>query len=247
MPQKDTQRIGGARPAAAGFTLIELLVVIGIVALLISVLLPTLRRARIQAQQTTCMSNLRQVGQAILMYVNDHQGRLPLIIEPLWRADTGAFDFSANPADSANAPLSFFNVMKKYTGDNRVLLCPAARSGYPQNEPLTTYRISSANNSDGRVELYEQLFTPSGYPKYTYNLKYLNGRRYELKYADEFRLPFALTRGVGLYYLFRDMTALDPRDSSLRLTPHVDRQYNKLMLDMSVKVEKDQLFQVSYP
>ena len=64
------------RPAG-GFTLVELLVVIGIIALLISILLPSLAKARQQAKTVACLSNMRTLGQAVLMYVNANKGMIP--------------------------------------------------------------------------------------------------------------------------------------------------------------------------
>ncbi len=60
-----------------GFTLVELLVVIGIVAVLLAILLPTLSRVRQAGNAVTCAANLRQIGQAVLLYVQDNRGFLP--------------------------------------------------------------------------------------------------------------------------------------------------------------------------
>ena len=65
------------RGVARGFTLVELLVVIGIISLLVSILLPTLSRARDSARNIQCANNLRQVGIAFMGYQNDFEGYLP--------------------------------------------------------------------------------------------------------------------------------------------------------------------------
>lgn len=81
---------GARRGSGTGFTLIELLVVVSIIALLISILLPSLARAREGARTTLCLANQKQLGLAVPMYAQDHKSVLPgpghfLLYHDLWK------------------------------------------------------------------------------------------------------------------------------------------------------------------
>lgn len=99
-----------ARRAPAAFTLVELLVVIGIIALLISVLLPALQKAREAGKAIACASQMRQIGNAFAMYLIDNRGTYP----PCWIQDN--YDFYSNYSGHPDHNTSYATLLRKYLG-----------------------------------------------------------------------------------------------------------------------------------
>ncbi len=129
--------------SCSAFTLVELLVVIGIIALLISILLPALNAAKESARVATCLSNLRQIGQAMQTYIADNKG----YIVPGSYRDT-------SQAPNANGYLTYeawttILVARKYlpyppcTSDkppfaNNVFYCPSALPEFIADSSITS-------------------------------------------------------------------------------------------------------------
>ncbi len=88
-----------------GFTLVELLVVIGIIALLIAILLPSLNRAREAGRRVQCLSNLRSLGQATMMFATENKGFLPTGAggSPAIISPNGSGTISPTPAEAEAA------------------------------------------------------------------------------------------------------------------------------------------------
>lgn len=225
----------------SGFTLLELLITLGIIATLMAVLIPTTQAVRQQARKCLCASNLRQIGQSLLLYVQDHQNRLPYVVEPMWKPGQPA-DLSVDPRQF---PQSFIRVMDRYGVNESLMTCPSYVLKMPNwDELVQTYRVSSANNADGVPRTIEQLARPDGTVDYKYSLKYLNGRRYSVDHAMPLATPDGdmvgqLRRGVGPFYLVRDFVRKNTVGFvSVYTAPH-NKQFNQLKIDMSVSLEKD--------
>ncbi len=106
-----------------GFTLIELLVVIAIIALLVSILMPALNKARDNAKKTKCMADLHGLGQAVLMYIGDNNG---------WThhcANNGLWeDMNTGRALGPDESMSYWGIAySKYADNREIFTCPAAK------------------------------------------------------------------------------------------------------------------------
>ena len=116
-----------------GFTIIEMLVVLAIISVLAALLFPIFLTVQGKARQTACLSNLRQIGLGVSMYIQDNDGRYPFAVDPVDRyAPSGWSAFPEFQALIPTLPL-IQDVLQPYSNSKVLFRCPAD-SGFVYND-----------------------------------------------------------------------------------------------------------------
>jgi prepilin-type N-terminal cleavage/methylation domain-containing protein/prepilin-type processing-associated H-X9-DG protein len=120
------------------FTLIELLVVIAIIAILAAILFPVFAQARESARQTACVSNGRQIGIGLGMYVQDYDESFPPADygAPVTTAPFTQFAWYSGAGGSVYYPPCCFDLLQPYEKNTQVHKCPSDSTGIPAALPL---------------------------------------------------------------------------------------------------------------
>jgi len=138
--------------ARRGFTLIELLVVIAIIAILAAILFPVFARAREKARQSSCLSNVKQIGMGVLMYIQDSDERFP----PKWwyyvHTPGVAYPLTTNY-------MTWAEMIASYVKNDQLFQCP----NYQPSQTMMPYStFPFAYNYNGANPQYTNDYTTAG-------------------------------------------------------------------------------------
>ncbi len=204
-----------------GFTLIELLVVVAIIAILAGMLLPALSRARAAGKRANCLSNERQIVTGLLMFADDHDGRMPC-----------AFFNNYEEAFGADVPAQWKAILRPYVRTPNVFLCLAD----PDREYKTVWDSPGFNGDEDfdrpasyRINNTLVAFGPSGAPSVPYKLSKIRSASKMILVTESQAYPYPIPEGTPLdrvtQYEFNQVAAYDRRYEmrQAQIVPQMDR------------------------
>jgi len=138
-----------------GFTLIETLVVISLLAVLISILLPALSRARESGRGVVCLANLRQCASICMIYADQHEGVGPAIGQPWGSLPNWALLVASATGREGDGPGGLY-----HSGESP-LICPTTQAAHPQ-EMTRTYAMNATGHAGlaGDADSYDDAEDP---------------------------------------------------------------------------------------
>jgi prepilin-type N-terminal cleavage/methylation domain-containing protein/prepilin-type processing-associated H-X9-DG protein len=201
------RRVTMHRDRKAAFTLIELLVVIAVIAIIAAILFPVFAAVRGKGWQTVCLSNQKQIGAAVMMYMQDYDERFPFVLN--W---SGNFVTQANIGDNGKWPMvrgvtgtepqfRLVTVVAPYVRNANVWYCPSVGPDYVWEYPIARgdWPKGATMRDQGTTYAYTYLTWPSSTLFYDPSrYKFMGGKSYAIL-LDASRWPMIteLPGGIG--------------------------------------------------
>ena len=134
------------------FTLVEVLVVISVIGILAALLLPVLGKAKERGRATACLSNLRQLGIGLQLYVQDNENRLPVMYDAPF------------PTNIASTNLTVEAVLVPYVVSSNLFRCPSDKELFERTKSSYSWNVLVNGQNADRLQVFTLQFDPHQIP-----------------------------------------------------------------------------------